>query len=226
MKFRSIYLYGIVFTLLWACAGPSGEKTETSDAKEVAVVEGKKVDFVIDTAKSLVEWTGAKPSGEHNGTVNLKKGKLLVQNGNIVAGKFMMDMTSITNLDLEDAEWNQKLVDHLKSADFFNTAEYPESTFEITEVKPYDGKSLEDDVMPTHWITGNLVIKGISKNITFPANVEITDTKISAKTVQFLIDRTDWDIKYKSTKFFDDLKDKFINDEMALRIIIETQMKR
>lgn len=226
MKFRSIYLYGIVFTLLWACAGPSGEKIETSDAKEVAVVEGKKLDFVIDTTKSIVEWTGAKPSGEHNGTVDLKKGKLLVQNGNIVAGKFMMDMNSITNLDLEDTEWNQKLVDHLKSSDFFNTAEYQESIFEITEVKPYDGEYLDDDVIPTHWITGNLTIKGISKSVTFPADVQISDTKITAKTSQFLIDRTDWDIKYQSTKFFDDLKDKFINDEMALRITIETQMKR
>lgn len=226
MKVRSIYLYGVVFAFLWACASPSGEKTESTDAKEVALVEGDKMDFVIDTSNSIVEWTGAKPTGEHSGIVNLKKGKLLVQDGNIVAGKFMIDMTSIRNLDMDDEERNLKLADHLKSADFFNTAEYPESTFEITEIKPYDGEPQNDDVVLTHWITGNLLIKGISKSITFPSNVQVSDTKVSAKTSQFLIDRTDWDVKYKSTKFFHDLKDKFINDEIALRIVIETQMKR
>lgn len=226
MKFKSIYLVGILVSFLWSCGGPSGEKTESTDARKSAAIEGDKTDFLVDTTNSVVEWTGAKPTGEHNGTVNVKKGKLLVQDGNIVAGKFMMDMNSIINMDLLDAEYNQKLVNHLKSADFFNTAEYPESTFEITEVKPYDGESLDDDIQPTHWVTGNLTIKGISKSIMFPAEVQIFDTQIKAKTSQFVIDRTDWDVKYQSKKFFDDLKDKFINDEVALRIVIETQMKR
>jgi polyisoprenoid-binding protein YceI len=226
MKTRSIYFYGLILVFLGACAGPSGEKAESTEAKEAAVVEGEKMEFMVDTIKSMVEWTGAKPTGEHNGTVSLKKGKLQVQNGNLVAGKFTMDMTSIVNYDLEDPEWNKKLVDHLNSTDFFNTAEYPESVFEITGVKVYDGETLDDEVAPTHWITGNLTIKGITKSITFPADVQLSDTKITAKTSQFTIDRTEWDIKYQSKKFFDDLKDKFINDEIALRITVETQMKR
>lgn len=71
-----------------------------------------------------------------------------------------------------------------------------------------------------------LSIKGVSKSISFPANVEISDTQIIAKTVQFFIDRTDWDVKYKSKKFLHDLKDKFINDEIGLQITINTVMKR
>lgn len=221
------YLYiALIGIILSACGGPEGEKAETSDAKDVKSVEGKKTNFVVNSTTSIVEWKGTKPTGEHVGTVNISKGKILVQDGNIVAGKFAMDMASIVNKDLDDAEWNKKLVDHLKSPDFFNTTEFPQATFEITELKEYSGEALEDGRMPTHSITGNLTIKGISKSITFPAMVKMSDTQISATTPEFLIDRTDWDIKYQSKKFFEDLKDKFIYDEIGLKISIQTDLKR
>ncbi|MEZ5195615.1 MAG: YceI family protein [Bacteroidales bacterium] len=221
------YLYiALIGIILSACGGPEGEKAETSDAKDVKSVEGEKTNFEINTTASIVEWKGTKPTGEHVGTVNITKGKILVQDGNIVAGKFTMDMASIVNKDLEDAEWNKKLVDHLKSPDFFNTAEFPQATFELTEIKEYSGEALEDGSMPTHSITGNLTIKGISKSITFPAMVKMSNTQISATTPEFLIDRTDWDIKYQSRKFFEDLKDKFIYDEIGLKLSIQTDLKR
>ena len=71
MKFRSIYFYSaILFTIFWACGGHQGEKTESGEPKEVAVVEGERIDYIIDTTNSLVEWTGATPTSEHNGTIN------------------------------------------------------------------------------------------------------------------------------------------------------------
>lgn len=223
IKYLYVALIGIILS---ACGGPEGEKAETSDAKDVKSVEGKKINFVINSTTSIVEWKGTKPTGEHVGTVNISKGKILVQDGNIVAGKFAMDMASIINTDIADAELNEKLIDHLKSPDFFNSEEFPQATFEITDLKQYDGEALENGSRPTHSITGNLTIKGISKSITFPAMVKMSDTQISATTPEFLIDRTEWDIKYKSTKFFDDLKDKFISDEIGLKLSIQSEIKR
>lgn len=210
---------------LWiSCgSGVDGEKVKTGEAKNAAVVEGQVKEFTIDPANSTIEWKGSKPTGEHFGTVNLKNGKILVKDGNIASGKFTLDMTSIVNNDLADAEWNKKLVDHLNSADFFNTNQFPEATFELTEIKPYDGTVVEGDLQPTHNVTGNLTIKGIAKSITFPLTVMIEDNKLKASSTQFIIDRTEWDIQYQSRKFFDDLKDKFIYDEIGIKITVVSE---
>jgi len=212
--------------LISCSSGMQGDKAKIEDAKEVQTDEGTDAGFSIDAAKSIVEWKGTKPTGEHIGTINLKQGKIIVKDGNLVAGKFTLDMTSIVNKDLTDAEWNKKLVDHLNSADFFSTAQFPESTFEITGTKPYDGAMVEGSTQPTHWITGNLTIKGISKSITFPASIQMDNTMFMATTPQFVIDRTEWNIQYQSRKFFDDLKDKFIYDEIGLKITIASELKR
>jgi len=212
--------------LISCSSGMQGDKAKIEDTKEVQTDEGTDTGFSIDAAKSIVEWKGTKPTGEHIGTINLQQGKIIVKDGNLVAGKFTLDMTSIVNKDLTDAEWNKKLVDHLNSADFFSTAQFPESTFEITGTKPYDGAVVEGSAQPTHWITGNLTIKGISKSITFPASIQMDNTMFMATTPQFVIDRTEWNIQYQSRKFFDDLKDKFIYDEIGLKITIASELKR
>jgi polyisoprenoid-binding protein YceI len=100
----------------------------------------------------------------------------------------------------------------LNSEDFFNTAAHPDGSFEITKVEDVtDGSA-------THKITGNLTLKGIAKSVTFPANITINDSGIEAASLDFTIDRAEWDIRYKSNKFFDNLKDDFINDEIGLKI--------
>jgi polyisoprenoid-binding protein YceI len=219
----TIIISGLVF--MSCSSGIQGEKAKTEDAAEVKTMGLADAGFSIDEANSIVEWKGTKPSGEHIGSLKIKEGNILVKDNAIVGGKFSMDMTSIVNDDLTDAEWNGKLVDHLKSPDFFNTTEFPEAIFEISEVKTYDGSSLEGTDLPTHWISGNLTIKGISKNITFPAVVSMDNKRFSATTPQFNIDRTEWNIQYQSRKFFDNLKDKFIYDEIGLRISITGELE-
>jgi len=211
--------------LISCSSGMQGDKAKTDEAKDVQTTVLADTEFSIDPANSIVEWKGTKPTGEHVGTVNIKQGNIKVKDGNLVAGKFTLDMTSIVNKDLTDAEWNKKLVDHLNSSDFFNTAEFPESTFELTSAKPYDGSPVEGDEQPTHYITGNLTIKGIAKSITFPALVQMDKTMFKATSTQFVIDRTEWDVRYQSKKFFDDLKDKFIYDEIGIRISIASELK-
>jgi len=192
--------------VLASCAGnPEGKKAETTDS--VATVnELIGNSYVIDTTQSTVIWTGTKVSGAHTGTVVVKSGNLSVDNGIITGGNFVLDLTSISSTDLE-GEYKDKLDGHLKSEDFFDVAKFPEASFEITEVKA--GATANDVV-----IAGNLTIKGVSKNITFDAQVtEATDTSVKA-TADFNIAREDWGVNYSGKA--DDLISKEINFKVSL----------
>ncbi len=214
--FKMIAIAIVGFALLIACSKPEGEKIETEDAKDVNAEVGG-VEYIVDTDASIIHWEGSKPTGTHNGTVNLKEGKLIVEDGNIVGGEFVIDLSTIINLDLEDPEMNQKLVGHLKSEDFFHIENHPLAVFTITEVKDAVAQK-EDQIAITHMITGNLVMKDQVKSITFPAMVTIIDGIIKAETIKFVIDRTNWNVNYGSKSIFDDLQDQFIHDDMGLKI--------
>jgi len=134
-------------------------------------------------------------------------------------------MNSITVQDLTDPEWNGKLTGHLKSADFFEVESHPQANFEITEVKSLESASIDPtkengEIVPTHAITGNLTMKGITKSITFNAKVDKSDKMIMAESNMFFIDRTEWNIQYKSKKISAKFKDDFINDEMGIKLKI------
>jgi polyisoprenoid-binding protein YceI len=205
-----------------SCSSGGGETTQTTEAKEISA-SGYDAIFEVNNSKSTLEWEGYKPTGQHNGTVDIVSGNLMMKDGNLVGGEFVMDLTSITVLDLTDPGMNAKLTDHLKSADFFEVETYPEARFEITSVKPFDGMAdnaemEKGDLKTTHTITGNLIVKGISKSITFNAMVNAKEGNFKAKTNMFFLDRTEWNVQYKSKKIFSNLKDNFINDEMGIRI--------
>lgn len=204
-------LFALAATIA-SCGGPQGNKTQTGEAQEVSVKSGD-VTLMVDLDASNIEWVGAKPTGQHNGTVNLSSGELMLTEGMIVGGKFIIDMNSIVDLDLTDAEDNAKLVGHLKSADFFEVETYPTAIFEITSVE-----AVSDNSQASHSITGNLTMKDVTKSITFPALVTIDDNGVTASSPAFLIDRTQWNVQYGSKTLFDGLKDKFINDDISLKI--------
>lgn len=105
-----------------------------------------------------------------------------------------------------------KLATHLKSADFFDVANYPTSTFEVTKVEPVTGQA-----GVTHNVTGNLTIKGIAKQITFPANVTLSGNELTAKAT-FTIDRSQWEVKYGSETFYSNLGNGVIKNEVELSI--------
>ncbi len=164
--------------------------------------------FTIDTKSSSIEWTAAKVTGKHNGTVKLSSGSL-VFNGNLLqGGSFITDMNSIAVSDLQ-GESAQKLIGHLKSEDFFSTEKYPAAEFQITKVIPA-GTNMVD-------ITGNLKIKGITQPLTFQAIVKRQGNTAVAVAKGVRIDRTKYDIRYGSNSFFN-LGDKAIEDEFTLSI--------
>jgi len=215
-KLRFVLLSGIVVAFLQAC-GPGGEKTASSDAKTEKDAVGSV--YKADTGSSVISWEGSKPGGSHNGTIMLSEGNLMVDNGTVTGGEFVINMKSIKDIDLTDPEYNAKLVGHLMSSDFFAVDSFPTARFKITQIEKLENQAAgEDGLVFTHAVTGNLTIKDMTRSITFNAAIAMSDGVITASTGKFVIDRSEWNIKYGSRKFFDNLKDKFINDEIGLQI--------
>ena len=210
---KKLILTMLVVASVMACKVDSKNKVETKDATQVEEVEGGTAYAVIND-KSTLTWKGFKPTGTHNGTVSISKGKLDVSGDNLVGGKFMIDMNSIKCLDLpQEGDYGApKLEGHLKSADFFDVAQFPTASFEITNVVKNEGKVA---------VTGNLTAKGISKSITIPATFAVANGFVTFKSDTFKIDRTAFGIEYKSTKLAGVLKDKSIDDlfEMSFDVM-------
>lgn len=160
----------------------------------------------VDATNSTINWKGYKPTGSHNGTINLISGDLKMEEGVVIGGSFIVDMSTI-----KDADGSAKLEGHLKSADFFDVEAHTTSKFEITSSSTKDGKT---------FVTGDLTIKGITKQISFLATVIETDETVTLMSETFQINRADFNVKYKSKTFFNNLKDKFVNDEFDLQVNI------
>lgn len=159
----------------------------------------------VDTKKSKIHWHGEKVLGEHEGYIQVKSGYFELNNDKIVAGNFIVDMTTITNTDLEDPDYNQKLVGHLKSDDFFGVEKYPTSEFVVKKSTKFsNGKAT---------LTGDITIKGKTESLTFDV---VRSGKEYAAKIE--IDRSKFDVRYGSNSFFDNLGDKAIDDIFTLNI--------
>ena len=203
----------LILGLAVSC-GSKGEATEAKTAGEVAKTTGAK-NFAVNTAATKVMWEGKKLAGAHNGTLDVSEGKIAVDNGELKGGSFVIDMASLSSTDLT-GEKKGKLDGHLKSADFFDVANHKTAKFQITKVTKLSG-----DANANHMIYGNLTMKDVTKEIGFKANVNLNGNAISVSTPSFTINRTDWGVKYGSDKFFDNLKDKAINDDVTLSISLK-----
>lgn len=164
-------------------------------------------DYKVDLKESQVKWTGKKVSGQHFGTINFKKGNLTVDGSSISSGDFEIDMQSIVDTDLENEAWNSKLVGHLKSDDFFSVEKFPVSSLILTKVEKVAGTNYR--------FSGNLSIKGMTHPVAFDAKVELNTGKLVATGI-IRVDRTLYDIRYGSGKFFSSLGDNMIDDFFTL----------
>lgn len=168
--------------------------------------------YTVDAGASKVEWGAEKVTGKHNGTLVLQSGTVAVNGGRLTGGEFTLDMTSIKVLDLEDPGYNAKLTGHLKSDDFFSVEKHPTSQFKITSVAPLKGAAAGQ---PNYTVNGDLTIKGITNRISFPATVTVAGNQLTAMGTT-KVDRTKYDIKYRSASIFSDLGDKAISNDMTI----------
>ncbi len=184
----------MVFALVFGLTATATEPTKT-DKKEVK------------TESSKVTWKAYKVTGSHTGTIDLKSGALHFDGDKLTGGEFVVDMPTITVTDLE-GEYKGKLEGHLKSDDFFGVANHATSKLVFTKVEATGKNAYE--------VTGDLTIKGITKAVTFDLSVYGSKATASLK-----VDRTNYDVKYGSGSFFDNLGDKTIYDEFDLVVDLE-----
>jgi polyisoprenoid-binding protein YceI len=163
----------------------------------------------IDLKKSRVEWTGKKMTGEHYGEISISQGYLVFSKARLTSGHFEMDMNSITCTDITDEKENKRLVDHLKSDDFFSASKFPHAKFEITSAA-YKSEN-------SYLITGNLSIKGKANTLSFPATVTSGNGVTTAKATM-VFDRSKYDIKFGSQSFFENLGDKLVYDDIEIKV--------
>jgi len=162
--------------------------------------------FKILSAQSNIDWVGKKITGAHNGTIAVKEGEFMLNDGKLTGGKFIIDTASIKILDVTDPTTNAQFAGHLASDDFFSTQKYPEAILEISAVS---GNHVE----------GNLTIKGITHPTDFDVIVNVKGDILIA-TGKMVIDRTKYEMKFRSGNFFKDLGDTLIYNDFELNIMV------
>jgi len=172
----------------------------------VQIVNGQET--IIDTNKANIKWTASKKvGGSHNGEIQLKIGVVKFEKDKIVKAHFILDMNSITNNDLKNKIYNAKLVNHLKSEDFFSVDKYPTAELMINNISNFTNDKA--------FVYGKITIKGITQDITFEIN-----RNNNIYTARIEIDRSKFDVRYGSDSFFDNLGDKVINDIFIIDVSI------
>ncbi|MGI4738332.1 MAG: YceI family protein [Janthinobacterium lividum] len=170
------------------------------------------VAYKLQPQLSTLGWEGKAVTHGHNGTMQFASGDLQVNGNQVVGGTVVVDMKTLKATDITDAENHAKFVGHMSSDDFFGAEKFPTSTFKITNVKPIAGAAANAD---NATITGDMTIKGVTQQISFPAKVGVKNG-VAAATGKVTIDRTKFGLKYGSKSFFDSIGDKAINDDFTL----------
>lgn len=201
----------LIATLVFTISCNNADKTEAiteTTVSETSSTEIADKNYEVSTSESVLKWIGyGVGTKNHFGNVNISEGEFGVQNGKLASGKLLLDMTTISSVDLTDPEKKGNLEGHLKDTDFFNSAEHPIASIEITDASNMDA------------VKGNLTIKGITNEVVFPAKLENVNDKVQL-TADLSVDRTKYDITFRSGNFFKDLGDKLINDEFKIAVVL------
>jgi polyisoprenoid-binding protein YceI len=162
--------------------------------------------FKIVSAQSNIDWVGKKVTGAHNGTIAVKEGEIILNDGKLTGGKFIIDTASIKILDVTDPATNAQFAGHLASDDFFSIEKHPEAILEITSVSG-------------NHVDGNLTIKGITHPVSFDVVINVNNDVLTA-TGKLVIDRTRYEMKFRSGNFFKDLGDTLIYNDFELNVSV------
>ncbi len=204
---KIIFTIALVSFALVSFTNVNNETTNQQEAAHMVAVDGN-----VNVTSSVLNWKGFKPGGSHEGTVGLQSGNMIVADGVLQSGTFVVDLTSMKNTDIKSKKYGQKLIDHLSSSDFFDVEKFPTASFVITQVAAKE-KGIS--------VTGNLTIKGVTKEISFPASLTETANEITFTSDVFEVNRADFNVRYGSKSFFSNLKNKFINDMMEFHFVVK-----
>jgi polyisoprenoid-binding protein YceI len=209
----------LVLTMAACDKAPKGDEAQISDKEQAARPTGQS--FVVDTARSYIKFTGHGVGKNHPGTFNLNYGAVTIMNDTISGGSFVINIKSL-DMEQQGADIKTKLKPHLLSGAFFDAEKFGTASFEITNVVPYEvekdaKKSLVEGA--NFMVRGNLTLKDVTKNISFPARVELEGNTLKALS-NFDIDRTEWQINYGNDKT---LGDKFISEAVNIELHLEAE---
>jgi polyisoprenoid-binding protein YceI len=209
-KLSITYLVLIIALFLFGCRGLVKKENKNNTSASSLSLYARNEKYAIDTKKSVVTWKGSNllGSNRHIGYVYISKGELIIENGQLIGATAEIDMNTIED---ENHGRDNGLVNHLKEPDFFDVKKFPFSRILLNKAKSINRENNK--------VAGNLIIKGITQPVTFPAKIEIKHgiVKLNGRLV---IDRTKWNVRYKSGKFFDLLADQAISDSIEFHIKI------
>jgi rhodanese-related sulfurtransferase/polyisoprenoid-binding protein YceI len=195
----------------WLDAGFSvegnGRKEKCEDPREGG--------YAIDTEQSEIRWTGRNLTGSHTGTLKLLSGTIEVENGRATRGVFVVDMHSISDKSVEDSEMRRLLHSHLASDDFFDVQRFPTAEFRLARIAPIERAAAGS---PNSEVSGELVMKGVCREISFRAVTAPTPDGRLAAEAHFDIDRTQWNVLYGSGKFYEKLGKHLVHDDVTVEL--------
>jgi polyisoprenoid-binding protein YceI len=173
--------------------------------------------YRVDAEKSVVEWTGRNINNRHYGRIAISDGEIVIANGHPLSGRIELDMTTITNLDLQDEGWRGMLLRHLKSEDFFDVEHYPAAAFEL-----HGAAAIAESTpgTPNMDIAGVLTIKGTTRPISFPAMIAPQEDGSLKAQAALDLDRTLWNVSYGSGRLYERLGMHLVNDLISVELFI------
>ena len=169
--------------------------------------------YSIDLTKSKLRWVAKKLTGSHWGNIRLKSGIVKIKNNLPVSGEFIVDMKTIEVMDTKQSIWGKKLQSHLHSKDFFDTENYPEAKLLIKRVTMRNGRFVID---------ADLTVKSIMHPIEFVCEIFQFDDLASARG-KVEIDRTLYDVTYRSARYFPNIGDRMIYDIFTVDFEIDAK---
>ena len=165
--------------------------------------------LTANKTQSLIRWYGEELTGKtHFGNLSFKEGRIELQDGLIIGGNFVVNMTSLSVEDLSGGA-KARLEGHLRSDDFFSVDKYPEATLKITQKAKIEG-----DVQKLY---GELTIKGSKHDVDF--SIILVDKKTATANLTF--DRSKYNVRFRSGSFFENLGDKLILDDIRMEVSLQ-----
>lgn len=169
--------------------------------------------YSVDTGKSMVEWIGRNLNSTHRGTMRVANGQLRVRSGGLKSGDITVDVRSLENTDIPDPAMRRVLEAHLKSDDFFDVEMFPVAKLVIRSSSPLPDATPGS---PNQQVRADLTIKDVTHPIEFPAIISGSADRSLIGVAELEIDRTRWNVRYGSGRFFKMLGKHLVNDPILL----------